>query len=205
MTISCYQVRNYWLSVPGLFFNELVNDFVTIFFLAVSSFALRCLRALKENSAQKGPVMDSSSVVRSLLKSFTYIMRAAVILPIPNTENLPHHVTFSSFVQKMRRSFHRTDDSATRTYNPESYYIRPWAQILGFWLTRLCNDVSMLHNHDSFCCDTVIPMSRAAESEHGPRGNLWMRVPCLTVSIFNSISNSISFAKYKLLQCRLNL
>ena len=144
---------------PRLLVNELVNDFVTNFFLAVSSFVLRCLRTLKENSPQKGPVMDSSSVVRSLLKSFTYIMRAAVSLPTPNTENLPHQVMFSSFAQKMRRSFDRTEDSATRTYNPESYDICPRAQILGFWLTRLCYDLLILHSHESFCCDTVIPMS----------------------------------------------
>ena len=52
MTILCYQVLNYWLSVLGLFFNELVNDFITNFILAVSFFVLHCLRTLKENLAQ---------------------------------------------------------------------------------------------------------------------------------------------------------
>ena len=38
--------------------------------------------------------------------------------------------------------------------NFESCGIRPWAQNLGFWLTRLCYDVLIVHNHESFCCDS---------------------------------------------------
>ena len=68
----CYQVRNYWLSFLSLFFNELVNDCITKFFLSVSSFVLCCLQTLKENSAQKGQMMDTLSAVRSFLRACSY-------------------------------------------------------------------------------------------------------------------------------------
>ena len=63
-TFSTHMAR-----IVGLFFNELVNDCITNFFLAESSFVMRCLRTLKENSAQKGQIMDRFSPLRSFLRS----------------------------------------------------------------------------------------------------------------------------------------
>ena len=148
MTLFCYQVWNYWSSVLGLFFNESVNDFLTTFFLAVSCFVLCCLRTLKENLAQKGPIMGKFSAVRSFLKSF-YLHHACSHL-LANSQYWKSAPSRNLFILRTQGLC----DPGLAT--PDHMTIRPQTQVLCIWLTRLCYDLLILHLGDFFA---VIPMS----------------------------------------------